>query len=43
MKKYSKPQLLAKNLPTGSYAAGCGMYADGSGAKDDCKRCEGAR
>jgi hypothetical protein len=23
MKKYSKPQVLAKNLPTGSYAAGC--------------------
>ncbi len=43
MKKYSKPQLLAKNLPTGSYAAGCGMYADGHGCKEDCKRCEGAR
>ena len=23
MKKYSKPQMIAKNIPTGSYAAGC--------------------
>lgn len=23
MKKYSKAQMIAKNLPTGSYAAGC--------------------
>jgi hypothetical protein len=23
MKKYSKPQMMAKNIPTGSYAAGC--------------------
>lgn len=23
MKKYTKPQMLAKNAPTGSYAAGC--------------------
>jgi len=23
MKKYSKAQIIAKNLPTGSYAAGC--------------------
>ncbi len=23
MKKYSKPQIVAKNLPSGSYAAGC--------------------
>lgn len=23
MRKYSKPQIVAKNLPTGSYAAGC--------------------
>lgn len=24
MKQYQKAQMLAKNLPTGSYAAGCG-------------------
>jgi len=23
MKNYSKPKILAKNLPSGSYAAGC--------------------
>lgn len=23
MKKYSKPQVMAKNAPSGSYAAGC--------------------
>lgn len=23
MKKYSKPKMVAKNAPTGSYAAGC--------------------
>lgn len=23
MKKYQKPNMIAKNLPTGSYAAGC--------------------
>ncbi len=42
MKKYSKPQVLAKNLPTGSYAAGCGMYPH-SGVESDCKRCEHAQ
>ena len=43
MKKYAKPQLMAKNLPVGSYAAGCGMYTDGYGNRADCKRCEGAQ
>ena len=23
MKKYAKPQMMAKNAPTGSYVAGC--------------------
>lgn len=23
MRKYSKPQVVAKNFPTGSYASGC--------------------
>ena len=26
MKKYQKAQMIAKNLPTGSYAAGCPTY-----------------
>ena len=26
MKKYQKAQMIAKNLPTGSYAAGCPQY-----------------
>lgn len=26
MKKYVKAQVIAKNLPTGSYAAGCPMH-----------------
>lgn len=27
MKKYQKAQMIAKNLPTGSYAAGCPAYS----------------
>lgn len=48
MKKYQKAQMIAKNLPTGSYAAGC--PAKGTAAtrclfsKDSvshfCKYCE---
>ena len=30
MKKYQKAQMIAKNLPTGSYAAGCPQYGDHS-------------
>ena len=26
MKKYQKAQMIAKNLPTGSYAAGCPQH-----------------
>lgn len=26
MKKYQKAQMIAKNLPTGSYAAGCPVH-----------------
>ena len=39
MKKYQKAQMIAKNLPTGSYAAGCPKHhyyvstgGDGNGA-----------
>ena len=29
MKKYSKPQMMAKNAPAGSYAAGCPTKGSG--------------
>lgn len=48
MKKYVKAQIIAKNLPTGSYAAGCPskntgkerclMFDNLSG--EGCKSCE---
>lgn len=31
MKKYQKAQMIAKNLPTGSYAAGCPSMNTGAG------------
>ena len=39
MKKFKKVQLIAKNLPTGSYAAGCPAKDRGSWG-DFCLRCE---
>lgn len=41
MKNYAKPQMVAKNAPTGSYAAGCPakMY----GAEIYCHDCERAK
>ena len=49
MKKYQKAQMIAKNLPTGSYAAGCPANTEDRGvwsclidlgAKPCCKACE---
>jgi len=48
MKKYSKAQIIAKNLPTGSYAAGCpeeirtnvAYYGNSNGHVRSCKYCE---
>lgn len=41
MKKYSKPQMMAKNAPTGSYAAGCGATKSYTPANPTaCKVCE---
>lgn len=46
MKKYQKAQIIAKNLPTGSYAAGCPQYHNGHNASPNqpgwggCKSCE---
>lgn len=38
MKNYSKPQMMAKNAPTGSYAAGCPTQA--SYNRQVCRACE---
>ena len=44
MKKYQKAQMIAKNLPTGSYAAGCPSYgtSNNHGPNKYCKDCERA-
>jgi len=39
MKKYVKAQVVAKNNPQGSYAAGCPSQNSGGGVLY-CKRCE---
>ena len=36
MKKYAKPQMMAKNAPTGSYAAGCPTYNSQNGQSVCC-------
>lgn len=38
MKKYEKAKMIAKNLPTGSYAAGCPTNT--MGTNWSCKQCE---
>lgn len=38
MKQYQKAEIIAKNLPTGSYAAGCPTNDNGMTAR--CIRCE---
>ena len=40
MKKYVKAQVVAKNSPEGSYAAGCPEKGTGNGAGPTCKSCE---
>ena len=35
---YKKPRLIAKNNPTGSFAAGCPTYHAGGG--NECLSCE---
>ena len=42
MKKYQKAKMIAKNLPTGSYAAGCPAYNanQGSNGMPFCRQCE---
>lgn len=45
MKNYSKPQMMAKNAPTGSYAAGCpANVADvRHNSEYQCRKCEVAK
>jgi hypothetical protein len=45
MKNYSKPEIVAKNLPSGSYAAGCPAHGRGNAClifdhSQGCKNCE---
>lgn len=46
MANYPKPEIIAKNLPSGSYAAGCPSHGNGSTCfyfndmKGGCKKCE---
>ena len=42
MKEYQKAQIIAKNLPTGSYAAGCPANERGSNnyGRYSCVECE---
>lgn len=40
MKEFEKAQLIAKNLPTGSYAAGCPAESHYGNGDWDCRRCE---
>lgn len=37
---YKKPRLIAKNNPTGSFAAGCPAENFGDGSDYTCKVCE---
>lgn len=39
MKKYAKPQMMAKNAPSGSYAAGCPVNKY-TNSPMQCKKCE---
>ena len=52
MKQYQKAQMIAKNLPTGSYAAGCPAYQSGNGwenfagagnPNNSCRYCEATK
>lgn len=40
MKEYKKAQMIAKNLPTGSYAAGCPTNERGRCLLWMCEKCE---
>jgi len=40
MKKYVKAQVVAKNNPQGSYAAGCPTHSSPNHNISECRRCE---
>lgn len=40
MKKYVKAQVVAKNNPQGSYAAGCPQHTRDKWTFGTCKKCE---
>lgn len=40
MKKYQKAEMIAKNLTSGSYAAGCPAKNTGLSSMTGCKACE---
>ena len=42
MKKYQKAQMIAKNLPTGSYAAGCPVHTKNPYQADNCLKGPGS-
>lgn len=37
---YTKPQIIAQNSASGSYAAGCPEACVGASTPESCKRCE---
>lgn len=43
MKKYQKAEMIAKNLISGSYAAGCPAKNTGYDSRTGCKACERTR
>lgn len=40
---YTKPQVIAQNASSGSYAAGCPAQGNGTYANTGCKACERTR
>lgn len=40
MKEYKKVEMVAKNAPSGSYAAGCPELAHWGNGMADCRKCE---
>lgn len=40
MKTYKKVEMVAKNAPSGSYAAGCPEHTHQGYGKADCIKCE---
>lgn len=43
MKQYNKVNIIAKNAPSGSYAAGCPVKAINDSVDKDCKQCQSAK